>query len=150
MILRGDIMDKTLQLLKELCSHCESNLNECNKGCAWRSLSNEYCEEYEKLKEGIEKLKEKHNEKMLLVIDKPNECSECPCFYDYLRCQAEEDAKVYGEKRPYNCPLKPVHSLKSGGKDYIIYERQFLYDNLDREIEMMKKGKEIYESNISV
>ena len=101
-------MDKILQLLKELCSHCESNLNECNKGCAFRSLSNEHCEEYDKLKEGIEKLKEKHNEKMLLVIDKPNECSECPCFYDYLRCQAEEDAKVYGEKRPYNCQLKPL------------------------------------------
>ena len=50
----GDIMDKILQLLKELCSHCESNLNECNKGCAWRSLSNEHCEEYEKLKEAIE------------------------------------------------------------------------------------------------
>lgn len=112
MILRGDIMDKILQLLKELCSHCESNLNECNKGCAFRSLSNEHCEEYEKLKEGIEKLKEKHNEKMVLVIDKPNECSECPCFYDYLRCQAEEDAKVYGEKRPYNCPLKPMPKRK--------------------------------------
>lgn len=54
---------------------------------------------------------EKHNEKMVLVIDKPNECSECPCFYDYLRCQAE-DAKVYGEKRPYNCPLKPMPKRK--------------------------------------
>ena len=50
----GDIMDKILQLLRELCSHCESNLNECNKRCAWRSLSNEHCEEYEKLKEAIE------------------------------------------------------------------------------------------------
>lgn len=47
-------MDKLLQLLKELCLHCEHNLNECNKGCAWRSLSNEHCEEYEKLKEAIE------------------------------------------------------------------------------------------------
>ena len=47
-------MDKILQLLKELCSHCENNLNKCNKGCAWRSLSNEHCEEYEKLKEAIE------------------------------------------------------------------------------------------------
>ena len=46
--------------------------------------------------------------KAILVIDKPKECSECPCFYDYIRCQAEEDAKVYGEKRPYNCPLKPM------------------------------------------
>lgn len=47
-------MDKILQLLKELCSHCERNLNECNKGYAWISLSNEHCEEYEKLKGAIE------------------------------------------------------------------------------------------------
>lgn len=57
----GDIMDKVLKLLKELCRHCESNLNECNKGCAFRSLSNEYCEEYEKLKDAIRKLNEVHN-----------------------------------------------------------------------------------------
>ena len=54
-------MDKVLKLLKELCRHCESNLNECNKGCAFRSLSNEYCEEYEKLKDAIRKLNEVHN-----------------------------------------------------------------------------------------
>ena len=63
MILGGDIMDKILQLLKELCSHCESNLNECNKGCAWRSLSNEHCEEYENLKDAIKKIKEEHHER---------------------------------------------------------------------------------------
>ena len=85
--------------------------------------------------------------KAILAIDMPNKCDECPLFYDYLRCQAKEGVNIYGEERPNNCPLKPVHSLKSGGKDYIIYERQFLYDNLDREIEMLKEGKKYYESN---
>ena len=56
----GDIMDKVLKLLKELCNNCENNLNECNKGCAFRSLSNEYCEEYEQLKDAIKKLKEEY------------------------------------------------------------------------------------------
>lgn len=46
--------------------------------------------------------------KVVLIIDEPNECWECPCCYDFMRCQAEEDAKVYGEKPPYNCPLKPM------------------------------------------
>lgn len=85
--------------------------------------------------------------KSILVIDTPKDCRECPCFYDWLHCQAKDGLNVVGDERPNGCPLKPVHSLKSGGQNYIIYERQFLYDNLDREIEMMKKGKEIYESN---
>lgn len=82
--------------------------------------------------------------KAILVIDEmPNVCENCLLNIDGLCAGTREPI------HSIDCPLKPVHSLKSGGKDYIIYERQFLYDNLDREIEMMKKGKEIYESNIS-
>ena len=65
---------------------------------------------------------------MILIINKPNECSECPCFYDYLRCQAEEDAKVYGEKRPYNCPLKPIPQKKDVTIDEIGREIMFAED----------------------
>ena len=79
--------------------------------------------------------------KALLVIDMPSSCIECP-FY-------ENEYGYYCAGIAEKCPLKPVHSLKSGGRDYIIYERQFLYDNLDREIEMIREGKKIYESNIS-
>lgn len=108
--------------------------------------------------------------KAILVIDTPKECCECNLSNagtspsDNWCCSGltVKTKTIYGEydtrriikledihKVQDWCPLKPVHSLKSGGKDYIIYERQFLYDNLDREIEIIKKGKEIYESNIS-
>ena len=65
--------------------------------------------------------------KGILIIDMPNQCYQCPCFYcDDIsaKCQAL-DREVKGNTKPNDCPLKPVHSLKSGGKDYIIYERQF-------------------------
>ena len=83
--------------------------------------------------------------KAILVIDMPINCRDC----DKLVRKGCQKGDYRKEERPNTCPLKPVRSLKSGGKDYIIYARQFLYDNLEREIEIMKKGKEIYESNIS-
>lgn len=88
--------------------------------------------------------------KAILVIDMPNSCVDCKFEYGGYCLVNEKKLETQTQSiRDKGCPLKPVHSLKSGGKDYIIYERQFLYNNLDREIETMKKGKEIYESNIS-
>ncbi len=86
--------------------------------------------------------------KAILVIDMPKSCEDCELCRDGYLCLrlGEVDESIENGTKDLRCPLKPVHSLKSGGQDYIIYERQFLYDNLDREIEMMKKGKEIYES----
>lgn len=34
------------------------------------------------------------------------------------------------------------HTLKKGGKDYVIYERNYLFENLDREYELNKSIKE--------
>ena len=50
--------------------------------------------------------------KAILIIDMPSECGECPLLYDYLRCQAKEGVDIYGEKRPGNCPLKPLPKPK--------------------------------------
>lgn len=46
--------------------------------------------------------------KAILVIDMPKECCECPCFYDYLCCQAKDGVNVLGDERPSECPLKPM------------------------------------------
>lgn len=46
--------------------------------------------------------------KYLLVIDEPNNCADCPCFYDYLCCQAKSGIRVLDEERPKDCPLKPI------------------------------------------
>ena len=34
------------------------------------------------------------------------------------------------------------HTLKKAGKDYVIYERNYLFENLDREYELNKSIKE--------
>lgn len=90
--------------------------------------------------------------KAIAIVNLPDCCYHCKFniidgdIHDCYICHKkfERDNQMIRQEW---CPLKPVQSLKSGGKDYIIYERQFLYDNLEREIEMIRKGKEIYESN---
>ena len=47
-------------------------------------------------------------EKAILVIDMPKDCRECPCFYDWLHCQAKDGLNVVGDERPEGCPLKPT------------------------------------------
>lgn len=63
--------------LKEICNKCEKNIHCQGKGCAWRSLSNEYCDEVknvnklinnlqqenQQLKEKVEYLKQKSENK---------------------------------------------------------------------------------------
>lgn len=46
--------------------------------------------------------------KAILIIDMPVTCRECPCFYDYLHCNAKIGLNVLGDERPKGCPLKPL------------------------------------------
>ncbi len=85
--------------------------------------------------------------KAILVVDMPENCSECSCEQNGI-CLAKSDA-VESIDRPLWCPLKPIHALKSAGHDYIVYERQYLYKNLEREYELLKRAREFDESNIS-
>lgn len=91
-------MDKVLKLLKELCYHCENNLNECNKGCAFRSLSNEYCEEYEKLKKAIENESNISNMIIGLFVKKEDLVKQCDILFDngysYLIIKKEREYLV--------------------------------------------------------
>jgi len=43
-----------IELLNNMCKHCESMINKCGKLCPYRSIDNDYCDEYEKLKGAIE------------------------------------------------------------------------------------------------
>lgn len=85
--------------------------------------------------------------KAILVIDAPDRCEDCLLHYfkqgDYCcptKKLIEDDI---------NCPLRPVHALKSCGHDYIIYERQYLYDNLEREIDLLQKARDWEKQNES-
>jgi hypothetical protein len=90
--------------------------------------------------------------KAILVIDMPTNCMDCPMCQlsewdgEYHCFAANSDEVNFKGNKPNWCPLS--HPLKRVGYDYYIYDRKYLLDNLDREIEMLKKVKE-YESNIS-
>ena len=43
-------------VLLEMCSQCERRMAEHNQRCPFRSISNDYCEEYEKVKESLDLL----------------------------------------------------------------------------------------------
>lgn len=88
--------------------------------------------------------------KSILVLNTPVVCDGCILEqyvvvnhngYHYCgACGIETKA----ETRLTDCPLKPLGNgiMKSGNKDFIIYERDYLYQNLEREIELLRKGKE--------
>lgn len=94
--------------------------------------------------------------KAVLVIDMPSRCFGCK-LHRVIDGEKENEFMVFCcplrrpvndlEERPSWCPLKPVHALKSGGRDYIIYERQYLYKNLEREFDLLTKVREFDESN---
>ena len=48
--------------------------------------------------------------KLMLVIDKHENCSDCPCNYDYFYCQAFQKRIPNFEKDiiPDWCPLRPL------------------------------------------
>ena len=88
--------------------------------------------------------------KLLLVINVDDDVAEEYKNFtvDFDLRGEDEDGDNVSIKYVEDCPLKPIHALKSAGHDYIIYERQYLYKNLEREYELMKEARE-YESNIS-
>lgn len=43
-------------------------------------------------------------------------------------------------------PLKPLNKIvKAGDRELLIYERKWLYNNLEREFELQKKARDFYE-----
>ena len=77
--------------------------------------------------------------KAILVIDMPNNCSECPCFYDWLRCQAKDGLNVVGDERPNGCPLKPMPTKKWYYRDN--YSNN---EETDKKHEVLKKVYTMY------
>ncbi len=58
-------------LVKDLCNKCENSICENHRGCAFRSLSNEYCDEVERLDLYINQLQQE-NQQLKEIIDQLN------------------------------------------------------------------------------
>lgn len=85
--------------------------------------------------------------KAVLVIDMPSACDECKFETEMLNCGKPMCvATPYRRERigddstrPSWCPLS--HPLKRVSNDFYIYDRKYLFDNLDREIDLLKGAK---------
>lgn len=54
-------MIKGSEELRKICSECERHLALSQKRCPFRSISNEYCDEYENVKKELQKPQELYN-----------------------------------------------------------------------------------------
>ena len=94
--------------------------------------------------------------KAVLVIDMPKDCPECPMAHwnkldEFTGCDAVSGKKYaindkeYAESssRPTWCPLK--HPLKEVSNDFYIYDTEYLFKNLDREIDLLKSTERFKE-----
>ena len=51
--------------------------------------------------------------KAILVIDNPNDCYDCPCYYeDKDMCEAFDKKAKADSGRPSWCPLRPLPSKR--------------------------------------
>ena len=95
--------------------------------------------------------------KSILIIDTPTRCYDCPLYTsigdeddladEYGFCddrnilkQKEAQEKIRFDAKPEWCPLR--HPLKEVSSDFYIYDTRYLFDHLDREIELLKGAKD--------
>ena len=99
-------------------------------------------------------------DKVILVIDTPTRCFDCPLYTsigdedgsvdEYGFCddrnilnQKEAQEKIRFDEKPTWCPLK--HPLKEVSNDFYIYDTEYLFKNLDREIDLLKSAERFKE-----
>ena len=81
-------------------------------------------------------------DKVIFIFDRPKECCECPCFDESDYCKAmDEPAPSEGIRN--DCPLR--HPLKEVSNDFYIYDTEYLFKNLDREIDLLKSTERFKE-----
>ena len=85
--------------------------------------------------------------KAVLVIDKAESCTGCMLgIYNkkWLCLAANKDIDISDRYNiPAWCPLS--HPLKSVDSDFYIYDKKYLFDHLEREIELLQSAKKFKE-----
>jgi len=82
-------------------------------------------------------------QKSILVIDTPEDCLACPCFSVIGSEHCSVTMKEVGLHIPMWCPLK--HPLKEVSNNFYIYDTEYLFKNLDREIDLLKSAERFKE-----
>ena len=94
------------------------------------------------------------NDKVILVIDKPNACWECMLCGRGVK-ERFCIARIYQQGNTNDCDIKDVnkveswcplkHPLKEVSNDFYIYDTEYLFKNLDREIDLLKSTERFKE-----
>ena len=93
-------------------------------------------------------------DKVILVIDKPNACWECMLCGRGVK-ERFCIARIYQQGNTNDCDIKDVnkveswcplkHPLKEVSNDFYIYDTEYLFKNLDREIDLLKSAERFKE-----
>ena len=93
-------------------------------------------------------------DKVILVIDKPNACWECMLCGRGVK-ERFCIARIYQQGNTNDCDIKDVnkveswcplkHPLKEVSNDFYIYDTEYLFKNLDREIDLLKSTERFKE-----
>ena len=86
--------------------------------------------------------------KVIAILNKPKSCSTCPfnhveISYEECRLSKRQLSDAESLQIPIWCELR--HPLKWVSKDFYIYDRKYLIDHLDREIELLQSTKRFEE-----
>lgn len=84
----------------------------------------------------------------IALIEEPKSCASCPLFdvgyaFDMCRLSKKQVTTMESINIPTWCELR--HPLKEVSKDFYIYDRKYLFDHLDREIELLQSTKRFEE-----
>ena len=87
------------EALKNICLECEKEMAKNQTRCPFRSISNEYCKEYETIKKDLEILEIlKNNEISISYIEQSTSyddyISKCDCFRNLSYIAEEEYTKL--------------------------------------------------------
>lgn len=99
------------EALKQICTVCERHLGLSQKRCPFRSISNEYCDEYNGLLKDLDKL-EKYDKAKELI--KKKKVYVIYVFYISRKYARELWLPLYNNKEPY------AHQLTQEEFDFIL------------------------------
>lgn len=106
------------ELLNNMCNMCEKKMLEDKKLCPWRRISNDYCDEYENIKQYLDKLEEQVStldnsvNNLLLDLDiAREENNKLKMAIEILKDKINYYKKMLYSKECVDKNLKGKHSL---------------------------------------
>ena len=129
-MLRGNWKIASKEALKSICLECEREKGKNKIACPFRSISNEYCEEYDTIEKDLERLESLEKQNELLKKDLKE-------YQAYIKKSVEEHYKDF--MSDYDLLLQECHELNKKLKILEDIEEELGID-LIKSIELCKQA----------